>query len=151
MGAKKRPQDGPFHKGSAWRGTCVAEQLAKKRPRCRKVAAWMSPIRKLAARKCPGNLGNHYPTLPLAAVGEAWPAPRKGRVHARICNCARSVFSESGRLVRTFCVTRVFLFELIPDTRRNKCNLQNWWGPSKFFGKPDGRWSLHEGTARLAA
>jgi hypothetical protein len=47
-------------------------------------------------------------------------------------------------------VTRVFLFELIPDTRRNKCNLQNWSGLSMFFGKPDGRWSLHEGTAQGA-
>ena len=91
---------------------------------------------KMAARKRGGNLGNHYPTLPLAAVGEARPAPRQGRVHApnlQLC------FSESGRLVRTFSVTRVFLFELIPDTRRNKCNLQNWSGLSMFFGKPDGR------------
>ena len=47
-------------------------------------------------------------------------------------------------------MTRVFLFELIPDTRRNKCNLQNWSGLSMFFGKPDGRWSLHEGTAQDA-
>ena len=47
-------------------------------------------------------------------------------------------------------MTRVFLFELIPDTRRNKCNLQNWSGLSMFFGKPDGRWSLHEGTAQGA-